>query len=198
MSSRTDEDQLVLAVRNRAHDPSTRTDYASERRRDLPAPATLEVIHNAEDQLGFRLNALHRRLLAEVADGGFGPGDGIVGLGAGGFDAHGRSLIQLREVLWLDANTPLPLGVVPLCDWGDAIWSCVDAKTGHVLTLDESGLTDTGQNLYSWLADWAAGINIFGKMFTFEEITVINPFTKQPMTVTTPSRALGTPYQSTG
>jgi hypothetical protein len=198
MSSRSNENLLISAVRTRALDPATRTDHPSERHREIPAPATAPAIDAAEARMGCTLHPLHRRLLQEIGNGGFGPGDGIVGVGPGGLDAHGRSVVELRDVLWLDAETALPAGVVPLCDWGDAIWSCVDTKTGHVLTLDENGLTDTGQNLYSWLAEWVSGASLFGKMFTFEERTMTNPFTKQLMTVRTPARALGTPYKPTG
>jgi hypothetical protein len=197
MSSRTVEDQLIAEVRNRAQDPTTRTDYHSQRHRELPPPATREAIGTAEARIGFALHPLHRRLLEEVGDGSFGPGDGIIGLGDGGVDAHGRSLVELRDVLWLDEDTPLPAAIVPLCDWGDAIWSCVDSRTGHVLTLDESGLTDTGQTLHSWLGDWVSGVSLFGKMFTFEDSTMTNPFTKQLITVRRPVRALGSPYKRT-
>jgi hypothetical protein len=197
MSSRIEEDQLIARVRDRALDPATRTDYLSERHREMPAPATPDAIHEAEARLGFALHPLHRRLLEEVADGGFGPGDGIVGLDAGGADAHGRSLVELRDVLWLDENTPLPAATVPLCDWGDSIWSCLDTRTAHVLTLDESGLTDTGRSLHSWFADWVSGISLFGSMFIFEERVMINPFTKQLINVRTPAGAIGVPYKRT-
>lgn len=194
MSSRQEEDQLVYEVRARAHDPAMRTDLSSVRRRDLPAPATAAQLDAAEAMMGFPMHPLHRRLLQEIADGGFGPGDGLVGV-VNGKDAHDRALVELRDALWIDSETPLYPGVVPLCDWGDAIWSCIDAKTGHVLTLDESGLTDTQQSLCSWLADWISGVQIFGKMFVFEERTMVNPFTKQLIVVRAPARPIGTPYR---
>lgn len=194
MNSRIDNDQLLMTVRERALNPATRTDHPSERHHEMPAPATSDEIRTAEAQLGFLLHPFHRRLFEEVADGGFGPGDGLVGV-EGGRDAHGRSLIELRDMLWLDERTPLPAGMVPLCDWGDAIWSCLDTRTEHVLTLDESGLTDTGQSFQSWLADWVSGIMLFDKMFIFEERAIMNPFTKQLMTMRTPSRAVGIRYR---
>ncbi|XXY20352.1 SMI1/KNR4 family protein [Sorangium sp. So ce216] len=197
MSFRMYEDRLISAVRARAHDPATRTDRPSERHCEIPAPATAEAIQAAEGRMGFPLQSFHRRLLQEIGDGGFGPGDGLVGV-VHGLDAHGRSLLALRDVLWLDAETPLPAGVVPLCDWGDAIWSCVDAKTDHVLTFDESDLTDTRQNIYSWFDDWVSGVNLFGKMFVLEERVIVNPFTKQLMTVRTPASPVGAPYKPSG
>lgn len=135
----------------------------------------------------------------DIANGGFGPGDGLIGLPGGRLDDDGRSLIELRDVLWTDQETAgLPINVVALCDWGCAIWSCLDVLSGHVLTLDESGLTDTGQTIDSWLADWVAGVSLFEKMFSFTETTMVNPFTKQLIAVRTPASALGTPYKSIG
>ena len=194
MSSSADDDQLIAMVRARAQNPATRTDYRSVRHDTLPAPVTPEMILEAEERMGCALHPLHRRLLQEVGNGGFGPGDGLVGLGPGGLDAHGRSLVELRDILWLDAETPLPSTVVPLCDWGDGIWSCLDMLTDTVLTLDESGLTDTKKGLRTWLSAWIDGANLFEEMFVFEESTMINPFTKQVITVGRPARAVGTPY----
>jgi len=84
--------------------------------------------------------------------------------------------------------------VVPLCDWGDGAWSCIDEDTGHVLMLDEAGLTDTGMSLHDWMSDWANGVSLAEKLFTFEERSGINPFTKRPMTARLRSRPIGTPY----
>jgi hypothetical protein len=191
-----DEDDLIRAVRQRAADRTVRTDYADRGCPELPPPASGKVVATSESALGFPLHRFHRRLLTEVGNGGFGPGDGLIGLPGGRLDDDGRSAIELRDALWTDSETAgLPETVIALCDWGDAIWSCVDSRSGHVLTLDESGLTDTGNSLQSWFAEWVSGVNLFGKMFEFEERTMTNPFTKQLMTVRTPARAIGTPYK---
>lgn len=79
--------------------------------------------------------------------------------------------------------------------WCDSIWSCIDEETGVVLALDESGLTETPWSLHTWLTDWLRGEKLFGKMFTFDERRITNPFTKQPMLVRTPAGAIGTPYK---
>ena len=47
---------------------------------DLPAPASLDSVLEAESALGGPLPPLLRRLLLEVANGGFGPDDGIIGV----------------------------------------------------------------------------------------------------------------------
>ena len=190
------QDELIQALMRRAEDPQTRTDYSDRSCPDLAPPARVEVVLAAEAIFGFPLHPLHRRLLTEVGNGGFGPGDGLVGLPGGRLDDDGRSLVDLRHILWTDAQTAgLPSPVVALCNWGDAVWSCMDEQSGHVLTLDESGLTDTGQDIFAWLVAWVSGASLFGSMFTFKESTMINPFTKQMMTVRTPARAVGTPYE---
>jgi hypothetical protein len=190
------DDDLIHSVRLRAENPMTRTDYAGRGCPELAPPASPQVVVEAEYALGFPLHPFYERLLTEVANGGFGPGDGLIGVPGGRLDDDGRSLVELRDILWSGPETAgLPACVIPLCDWGDAIWSCLDTRTGHVLTLDESGLTDTEQNLCSWFCDWILGISLFGKMFAFEERATINPFTRQLITMRTPKRALGIPYK---
>src|SRR5512141_758776 len=48
----------------------------------LPAPASATTLEAADRVLGFALPAGLRRLYLEVADGGFGPGGGLLSIGA--------------------------------------------------------------------------------------------------------------------
>ena len=190
------EDHLIRAILDRAANPAIRTDYANIRRRELAPPATLTTIEAAERAMGCALHPLHRRLLEEVGNGGFGPGDGLVGLPDGSLDIDGRSIVTLRQILWLDAERPLPLPVVPLCDWGDGIWSCIDSGTGVILTLSELGLKDTGQSLHSWLADWVSGVNLWQHTVVVEDKIMKDPITKQTKTIQVVTGTRGQPYQS--
>ncbi|MEO7590567.1 MAG: SMI1/KNR4 family protein [Byssovorax sp.] len=189
-----DNEQLVTAVRKRAEDRSKRTDNVDRDCPELGPLASPEVVLAAERAMGCALNPLHRQLFAEVANGGFGPGFGLVGLPGGTLDGEGRSLVDLREILWLDAYTPLPHPVVPLCEWGCGIWSCLDGETGAVLTMDEYGLKDIGQMFPAWLEDWVSGVSLMSRMIVHEERTIINPFTKQPMKAKLSVGTVGTPY----
>jgi hypothetical protein len=92
------EAHLIRAILDRIPNPATRTDY-----QDIGPPATSAVIEASERAIGCALHPLHRRLLQEVGNGGFGPGDGLIGLPGGTLDGNGRPIIELREVLWLDA-----------------------------------------------------------------------------------------------
>jgi hypothetical protein len=191
-----DENSLISAVAKRATDPTTRTEWVDRGVPELAPPATPEQVAQAERALNCRLHPLHRRLLQEVGNGGFGPGDGLIGLPGGRVDHDGRSVVELREQLLADdIGAGVLVQVVPLCDWGDGVWSFLDEETGHVLMLDEGGLTDTGLSLQSWMSDWVDGVPLAEKLFTFEERSGINPFTKKPMTARLRSRPVGTPYR---
>jgi hypothetical protein len=155
-------------------------------------PATQQSLRPVS--VGCALHSLHRLLLQEVGNGGFGPGDGLIGLPGGTLDGHGRSIIELREVLWLDADTPLPLPVVPLCDWGCAIYSCINCGTGAILTINEQGLKDTGQGFHAWLEDWISGIDLWKRLVVLEDRVMVNPFTNQAQTVKVVTGTTGTPY----
>lgn len=184
-----DEDALIEAVRDRAADPATRTDYADRGCPELAPPVPLRAIDAAEQLLGISLWPLHKRLLTDVGNGGFGPGDGLLGLPGGRVDDDGRSVVDLRTLLG-----ELPEPVLPLVDWGDAIWSCLDEECGRVLTLQEGRLVSTKWTLATWLEEWVSGGDIWGQMFVLEERSGINPFTKKAMTFRVIGRPIGDPY----
>jgi hypothetical protein len=188
------EQQLLHALRHRAANPATRTDYAKRRARELGVPASSSAVVEAERAMGCALHPLHRRVFQEVANGGFGPGDGLVGLPGGSLDIDRRSIVDLKKALWLDDAKPLPAPVVPLCEWGDGIWSCIDSKTGAVLTLDESNLMETGTSFHRWLEEWVAGIDLWERTVTVEARAINDPFTKKAKVVQVVSGLKGTPY----
>jgi hypothetical protein len=92
------EGHLVRAILDRISNPVTRTDYSDRGHRDIGLPATSAVIEASERAIGCALHPLHRRLLQEVGNGGFGPGDGLIRLPGGSLDVNGRSILELREV----------------------------------------------------------------------------------------------------
>ena len=85
-----EDDELIGRIREKAHRKEALSSVAS--------PDELEV---AERSLGFPLYSFHRRLLAEVADGGFGAGFGIYGVGADGYrdEQLGGGLVEVRQGL---------------------------------------------------------------------------------------------------
>jgi len=182
-------------------------------------PATEQQLVETEQRLGFSLPPLLRLLYAQIANGGFGPGYGIVGA-SGGFPLMGgveeEDIVQAYHQ-YLQASTPiclekyemltwaewaqaanersddelegettppstpndkvdpdwehiylydLPVGVwperlLPLCDWGCGIGTCIDASTEHVFQCAAGGqgyiLRYVAASLEEWLERWLAG-----------------------------------------
>lgn len=183
--------ELVVAIGKRIANTETRTDYAKIRPREVAPLATTESIRAAEQELGFLLYPLLRHLLQTVGNGGYGPGDGLIGIAGGSLDVEGRTLTELRQILWPNDHRH----VVPLCDWGDGIWTCLDNATGAVLTMSESGLMDTGQDLQSWLEQWVAGANLWNQMVVVEDTRIQDPRTKEWIMIPIVRRVKGTPYK---
>lgn len=168
-------DELIAAMRGRAAE-------------DV-APATEADLVAAESALGFDLFPLHRRLLAEIQNGGFGPGFGIIGTDTGFLDDDSGSVVTGTRRL------DLPRPLVVLCNWGCGTWSCVDSRDGRVVTCDGTwGLTDLGQGLASWLADWLAHVDLRARMYERGTRMGLNPFTREPIEMSYSVRALGIPY----
>jgi hypothetical protein len=140
------------------HDPDDhprKTSFAS-------APATEEQLLATEQALGFALPPLLRTLYTQLANGGFGPGYGLIGA-LGGFCEAGdlvenylfqtkrASLIELRddeqprqqgERLELP-ETVWPRYLLYLCDWDWAAASCIYCQAGQVFLVHPSE-----ENLY--------------------------------------------------
>lgn len=122
-------------------------------------PAPQEAIEEAQEVIGFALPRLLRRLYAEVGNGGFGPGYGIIGLRGGHRDDLGRTAVELSR-RWRE----LPDGLLPLCTWGYAIYSFVDctgAEAG-MWACDpnpgaENDLFREPMTLAVWLERWVGG-----------------------------------------
>jgi hypothetical protein len=94
-------------------------------------------------------------------------------------------VIELRQGLFSDHEKLQMPSVVPLCDWGGGIWSCVDCETGAILSMSEFGLRDLEQGLHSWFEDWTSGVNLWERMVVVDEIRMQQPRTRQWVTVQT-------------
>ena len=136
-------------------------------RRVLPAPATVEVIARAEEELGFRLPELLARLYCEVANGGFGPGFGLIGLSGGHFP-NGQSIVQIyREArAYVAPDWNWPDGRLPICDWGCAILTCVDCKSENyqIVFSEEGRFTRLPCSLFEWMQVWCSGGSCMGSI----------------------------------
>jgi hypothetical protein len=184
------DDELLELLRLRARDPEMRISGRSTTVQ-LRAPATEEEILEAESAIGARLHPLLRRLYAEIANGGFGPGYGLLRLGEGSTTAFPRSLLETYADFQRGGVAKC---LLPLWEWGDSIWSCVDMKNadGRIVTHDSVvGPTETRFTLPTWLAAWASGIDLWKEIYEDVDAIIINPFTKKPAKTKVRGRAIG-------
>jgi hypothetical protein len=127
----------------------------------LPSPADEASIARAEAALGMALPAALRRVYAEVADGGFGPGEGLLSLER--LVARHR---ELRSPGMMPRGREWPAALLPVVS-ADPGWDCVDAATGAVVGWDPEELTERSSedrfrrsfreafpSVEAWLADW--------------------------------------------
>ena len=138
-----------------------------ERDMTTPAPAgdlrraTSADVAAAEQALGVSYPAFLSRLYVEVADGGFGPGTGLISLAE-----LVRETRELRRGDVLPRNRSWPESLIPIVE-RDPGWYCVDVSTGAVVEWDPEDLlerssedrfrrsfTDVAPTLEAWLAKW--------------------------------------------
>lgn len=132
------------------------------------APLADEGLDVVAERLGTPLPRAVRQLWGQVANGGFGPGYGIIGLLDGFRTDLGRDAVEEYEAMLLpDPDEPSwkwPKGLLPICHWGCGIYSCVDlvSDTADVYRFDPNAVADDwsvawfieSRGLESWLRGW--------------------------------------------
>jgi hypothetical protein len=190
-------DQLFDAIRVRIADPALRITPPTTHPPRLYDPASAAALAKAERDLGFTLPPLLRAVYAEIANGGFGPGYGMLGV-EGGHTGYGKTIAGLYNEFRSSGEPYVwPEGLLPLWEWGCTIWSCLDARTteGPIVTHEGmTGQTETAYTLHSWLEAWVADINLWDEFFEWESVPTINPFTRKPSTASRIVRAKGKPW----
>ncbi len=153
----------------------------------MNAPAPLDEITWAEDQIGFTLPPLIREIWLQVGNGGFGPGYGITGIKTGLPDFQQQSLVENGRFLaatkdWLkqsvqealedgepeqaleykrqfDAWHTRPTDIV-YCYWGCNTFTVVDCgdEALPVYWADGSEIGEhSSGTLRQWWNDWLNG-----------------------------------------
>ena len=174
-------DDLLHRLRSRAADPETRTDsYVAGQGRSffggafetrtisldgspvpdpapLPPPATDTDIATAEARLGFPLPADLAHLCRAIANGGFGPGDGLAPL-----NAMADRYLAFRSEPMGPEGEPWPANLLPLTQTEPGA-DCLDLDTGGIVFWDEESLADgpwpnsfkpAADSLGAWLENW--------------------------------------------
>jgi hypothetical protein len=134
---------LIERIRERVADPLRVRDAAAWVRPLEAArpPASPEEVAAAEASLGFRLPPLLRRLYLEVANGGFGPANGLEGVPSLSHECGADIVVLYKAYARGDPEEPRlrwPYGLVPLVDLGCNIIECVSciAPPHPILRLD--------------------------------------------------------------
>jgi hypothetical protein len=124
-------------------DPQT-LGRAEQLERDMttPAPAprlgqaTESDVRAAEEALSLTFPPLLARVYVEVADGGFGPGVGLLPL-----EGVVRAARELRSGDLMPRNRSWPATYLPLVHL-DPGWTCVDVETGAIVDWDPEEMTE--------------------------------------------------------
>ena len=151
---------LVVRIKARASDPKLRTDACDGHSTSYPVflakPASTAVIAEAERKLGFELPPLLRTLYRKVANGGFGPAYGIIGLDENGWlDVdHDVALPDLYAMFRRGDNWPDRF--LPICNDGCGMYSIIDCNTVNAEMVFSGGVTLEGGGIAfeQWLEKW--------------------------------------------
>jgi len=172
-------DQLIDRIR----------DYSkSQPTSNLCPPAPERTIHEAERKLGFSIPILLNQCYLQVGNGGFGPGYGVIGL-EGGYASDYGNVVETFQLLKSDQvseGQEWPKGLLPFCDWGCNIFSCVDCNDpGHpVFTFEDFAVTQQNYTLDRFFELWMSGADILScDRAEVDEVEFTNPFTGEKGTI---------------
>jgi hypothetical protein len=148
---------------------------------ELIQPATKDAVQAAENELKLEIPELLRDCLTKVANGGFGPGYGLVGVGDG-YQSDLGNLSSAFQQIQKDKESvgqAWPEKMLPFCEWGSAIFSCVDCSTLQVWTFRNFELEPTDLNLREFFERWLKGetSELLESTSERRKTTIRNPFT---------------------
>lgn len=156
------------------------------KQKKLFAPATAESIQAVESKLRFEIPSGLRNCLMQIANGGFGPGYGLIGVGTSGYQSDFGDLAETYKQIESDKASEgevWPESILPFCEWGDAMFSCLD-RNENVLLLREFRLFDQGFSLGQFFDKWINGdVDVLletGKPLRVKKVT--NPFSGKETT----------------
>ena len=154
--------ELVDALRLRINDPRRRTDAGIESVR-LPSVADPKELDAAEAAIGHPLPPVLRLVLEQVANGGFGPGYGLLGVGPTGHRinlAAGEVDLNLPDFhrFQVEHDPEWDGDQLVILDWGDAMLATVGLSSGVVSNYSYwDKFLSSGEDLQQWLMRWARG-----------------------------------------
>lgn len=175
---------ILDRVRERIQQPATVTSMSKRphHRYPLQPPTTAEAIAAAEAKIGVRLPPLLHAIYSEIANGGIGPGYGLIGVAGTPYHrgwAYNDDTDTVPDLAatYLDVTsctTYWPPQLVPVCDWGCMHASAIDCSNpqfpvvfdalDHVFCLHSPSFE-------AWIEDWVAGVDLWQRGFAGERLT---------------------------
>ncbi len=147
-------------------------------------PLSESEVEKTEAELAFALPQTIRRIYREVANGGFGPAYGLLGLTGGMLNEDGCDAMGQYQMYATpdpnDLHWQWPHGLLPVGHLGCAMYLCVDCTKpeGPVIWFEpnphEDGTPWTesfipfAESTEFWLSSWINGEDLFEKMMTEE------------------------------
>ena len=166
-----DDNTILALVTARAADAHRRNDMDPPP--TFPPPISAAALAKVEQELGYSLPPLLRRVYTEIGDGWFGPGCGFQGAISGHFHEDEDKRATLAEGYHVNHKHEWPDGLVPLVHWGCGIFSCVDCTSpSFPMVCTDYGAYDPtiqrarvrlapeGITFRDWLAAWAEGKDV--------------------------------------
>src|SRR5262249_29781794 len=117
-------DTLIAKIREYLMSPQSRASSMMPKRPPF-SPASKEAVEEAERSLGFQIPTLLKRCYLEIANGGFGPGCGVIGV-KGGCAGDCGTLVECYESFTREdesSDEEWQEGLLPFCGWGCAMFS---------------------------------------------------------------------------
>ncbi len=172
-------DEVIAELRERALRGELKAD--DDHFKGGSAPLTEEQMGAAESELDFRLPVFLRRIYTEVANGGFGPSYGLLGLKGGMLNEEKcdavAQYVGYRELDPSDPHWRWPKALLPVGHLGCAMYLCVDCvKPDGPVTWFEPNPHEDGESwddsfipfadsTLDWIAAWVRGEDLFDRLF---------------------------------
>jgi len=166
-------DELIAALQERVRSGRDLTEGHAPWHHGPYAPLSPSLLRAAESRMGLHLPAILQRLYLEVANGGFGPGYGLLGLTGGATSSH-KETLETEYALKTrseprDPHWRWPVGLLPAFELGCGMFLCVDARApkADVIVFEPNPHVDGGpwtdaffhspHSVAVWLESWLNG-----------------------------------------
>jgi len=176
--------RLITELQRRAEAGVLATSMDPEPCRLYP-PATAEQVVRTETLLGFALPPLLCDLYMQVANGGFGPGCGLIGVENGasiseGADRGDLAFVYRSFLRHPTRKEPWAAKLLPICSWGCSYYSYLDCALPHapVMIFDTNshghGPWGCAFNLHvrsfeEWMQRWVDGEDLWESVELYGE-----------------------------